>query len=170
MKLFNNTEFNAMEDLLIEQVEDLYDAEKRLTGALPKMAEAAHAPELETAFREHLAETEGHVTRLEQAFKLLGREPKRDTCDAMKGLISEGEEMIEAKGDPHVRDAALVAAAQRVEHYEMAGYGAARNFAKRCGRDDIAELFQATLDEEKAADSTLTRIAEQTVNVGAAAV
>lgn len=170
MKLFNTNEFNSMEDLLHDQIEDLYDAEKRLTGALPKMADAAHTPELETAFREHLAETEGHVTRLEEIFRLLGREPKRETCDAMKGLISEGEEMIEAQGNPTVRDAALIAAAQRVEHYEMAGYGTARNFAKRCGRDDIAELLQATLDEEKSADGKLTNIAEQTVNPAGAAV
>ena len=170
MKLFNTNEFNSMEDLLHDQIEDLYDAEKRLTGALPKMADAAHTPELETAFREHLAETEGHVTRLEEIFRLLGREPKRETCDAMKGLISEGEEMIEAQGNPTVRDAALIAAAQRVEHYEMAGYGTARNFAKRCGRDDIAELLQATLDEEKQADGKLTNIAEQTVNPAGAAV
>jgi ferritin-like metal-binding protein YciE len=120
MKLFTSLEFNSLEDLFIEQIEDLYDAEKRLTQALPKMAEASHSPDLRSAFQTHLRETEGHVVRLERIFQKLGRSPERETCEAMKRLIAEGEAMISAKGDPNVKDAALIAAAQRVEHYEIA--------------------------------------------------
>jgi ferritin-like metal-binding protein YciE len=164
MQLFNNQKFDNLQDLLIEQIEDLYDAEKRLCNALPKMADAASNQELASAFREHLEETKQHVTRLERAFQMLEHKPSRDTCDAMKGLISEGEDMIEAKGDNDVRDAALIAAAQRVEHYEMAGYGTIRTFAERLGRKDVASIFQETLDEEKAADQKLNTIAQSIVN------
>jgi ferritin-like metal-binding protein YciE len=167
MKLFNSVTFETLDDLLIEQIEDLYDAEQRLTDALPKMAEAATNPTLAGAFRAHLVETKQHVTRLENVFQLLGKEPSRETCDAMKGLISEGEDMIGAKGSDAVRDAALIAAAQRVEHYEMAGYGSARTFASQLGRNDVANILQQTLDEEKAADKTLSQIAESAVNARA---
>jgi ferritin-like metal-binding protein YciE len=169
MKLFNGEEFKTLDDLLIEQIEDLYDAEQRLCDALPKMADAASNQELAHAFREHLAETKQHVSRLEEVFNLLQKKPSRDACDAMKGLISEGEEMINARGSAEVRDAALVAAAQRVEHYEMASYGSARNFAERLGRSDVASLLQATLDEEKSADQKLSDLAESTVNPKAVA-
>lgn len=168
MALFSRTEFNNLEDLFVDQLEDLYDAEKRLTKALPKMAETAKSPQLGSAFREHLRETEGHVRRLEDVFRMLGRTPNRETCEAMQGLVKEGEEMMQAKGDDLVRDAALIAAAQRVEHYEMAGYGTARTFARRLGLEPAAKLLQETLDEEVAADHKLTNIAEQTVNVQAA--
>ena len=168
MKLFNTTKFENLDDLLIEQIEDLYDAETRLCDALPKMSEAASDPQLVKAFGEHLSETKQQRTRLEEAFRMLGREPSRETCDAMKGLISEGEDMIEAEGEPHVRDAALIAAAQRIEHYEMAGYGTVCSFARRCERDDVADLLGATLEEEKAADAKLTSIAEASVNMKAA--
>lgn len=165
MGLFSSVEFNNLEDLFVHEIEDLYDTEKRLTKALPKMAEAAHDAELKQAFHRHLKETEGQVSRLERIFESLGRTANRETCDAMKGLIKEGEEMISAKGDDSVCDAALIAAAQRVEHYEMAGYGTARTFAQRLGFHEAARLLQETLDEEKQADSTLTRIAEGSVNV-----
>jgi ferritin-like metal-binding protein YciE len=168
MKLFNKTKFDTLDDLLVEQIEDLYDAEQRLTDTLPKMAEAASNSQLATAFRTHLEETRQHVNRLENVFQLLGKEPSRETCDAMKGLISEGEDMIDAEGSPEIRDAALIAAAQRVEHYEIAGYGSARTFASRVGRDDVAAILQQTLDEEKAADKKLTQIAESSVNPSAA--
>lgn len=167
MGLFTSKSFDSLEDLFCEQLEDLYDAEKRLTHAIPKMADAAESAELKNAFKHHLSETEGHVKRLEQAFQQLGKSPSREACEAMKGLITEGEEMVQAKGDAHVKDAALIAAAQRVEHYEMAGYGTARNFAERLGRTEIAQLLQQTLDEEKAADKKLTDIAEQLVNPSA---
>jgi ferritin-like metal-binding protein YciE len=167
MKLFNS-EFNSLNDLFVEQIEDIYDAEKRLTQALPKMAEAATSMELKNAFNTHLGETEGHVARLDNIFRQMGIEPKRETCAAMKGLISEGEDMIKAAGDPDVKDAALIAAAQRVEHYEIAAYGSLRTFAQRLGFNQAANLLQQTLNEEGAADKKLTRIAESSVNVMAA--
>jgi ferritin-like metal-binding protein YciE len=168
MGLFSSHEFNSLEDLFLEQISDLYDAEQRLTEALPKMAEAAHSPALKNAFQNHLRETKGHVSRLERIFKQLGKTAERETCAAMKGLIAEGSEMIDAKGDPHVKDAALIAAAQRVEHYEMAGYGTVKAFAKQLGRTEIASELQKTLDEEGNADKLLTQIAEQEANVQSA--
>jgi ferritin-like metal-binding protein YciE len=167
MGLFSNVEFNSLEDLFIEQLKDMYDAEQRLTKALPKMAKTAHNGELKRAFEEHLEETKNQVTRLEQIFEILGKDAERKTCAAMKGLIEEGDEVISAKGDADVRDAGLIAAAQRVEHYEIAGYGTARTFAERLGYNDVARLLQQTLDEEGAADKKLTQVAEQTVNVQA---
>jgi ferritin-like metal-binding protein YciE len=169
MKLFTSTEFNSFQDLFVDQLEDLYDAEQRLTQALPKMADAANSNQLKQAFRQHLTETQGHVSRLETIFRQLGIDPKRETCQAMKGLIAEGEEIVDAKGDPAVKDAALIAAAQRVEHYEISGYGTARSFALRLGRSDAANLLQQTLEEEKAADQKLNQIAESSVNVQASA-
>jgi len=162
---FLSLEFRNLNDLLVQQLHDLYDAEQRLTEALPKMAEAATSSELKSAFNDHLRETQGHVRRLEQVFNQMGCEPKRETCMAIKGLIAEGDEMITAKGDDHVRDAGLIAAAQRVEHYEMAGYGSVRTFAQQLGMQEVASLLQKTLDEEGAADKKLTRIAEGFVNV-----
>lgn len=164
MPLFSSIEFNSFNDLFVNQIEDLYDAENRLTKALPKMAEAAHSSQLKQAFQSHLTETEGHVSRLEQIFREINVEPKRETCEAMKGLIAEGEEMIKAHGDPDIKDAALIAAAQRVEHYEMSGYGTARSFAQRLGLNQAATLLQQTLNEEKAADQKLNTIAESSVN------
>lgn len=168
MGLFTSTEFNSLEDLLVDQLQDLYDAETRLVSALPKMADAASDTRLKSAFTSHLTETKQQVNRLEQAFKLLNLDAKGKSCEAMKGLVKEGEEMISAKGDSSIKDAALIAAAQRVEHYEMAGYGSARTFAQRCGRQDIAALLQQTLDEEGNADKKLTQIAETWVNASAA--
>ena len=167
MGLFTSKEFNSLDELFLDQIRDLYDAEKRLVEALPKMAEAASSSELKAAFNDHLRETEGQVRRLEQVFRHLEENPSRESCAAMKGLISEGDEMVQAKGDPAVKDAALIAAAQRVEHYEMAGYGVARNFAQRLGHTAAASLLQQTLDEEKKADLKLTQIAERSVNVQA---
>jgi ferritin-like metal-binding protein YciE len=168
MKLFSS-EFNSLHDLFVEQIGDLYDAEQRLTNALPKMADAASSPQLKQAFQHHLLETEGHVSRLESVFTQMGLEPKRESCAAMKGLIAEGEDMIAAKGDPDVKDAALIAAAQRVEHYEMAGYGTARSFARRLGLTQAVQLLEQTLEEEKAADQKLNQIAESSTNVRASA-
>jgi ferritin-like metal-binding protein YciE len=168
MKLFTSTEFNSFQDLFVNQLEDLYDAEQRLTQALPKMAGTADANQLRQAFQQHLTETQRHVSRLETIFRQLGIDPKRESCEAMKGLISEGEEVVDAKGDPAIKDAALIAAAQRVEHYEISGYGTARSFALRLGHKEAADLLQQTLDEEKAADQKLNQIAESSVNVQAA--
>jgi len=167
MALFGGTEFNSLEDLFVNQIEDLYDAENRLTKALPKMADAASSSSLKQAFQSHLTETEGHVSRLEMIFREVKAEPKRETCQAMKGLISEGEEMIDATGDNAVKDAALIAAAQRVEHYEISGYGTARTIAQQLGMTNVANLLQQTLNEEKAADQKLNTIAESSVNVRA---
>ncbi|HZQ53472.1 MAG TPA: ferritin-like domain-containing protein [Bryobacteraceae bacterium] len=169
MSLFSSTEFNSFKDLFVNQIEDLYDAENRLTSALPKMADAANSSQLKQAIRQHLTETQGHVSRLESIFREINVEPKRETCQAMKGLIAEGEEMISAKGDPDIKDAALIAAAQRVEHYEMSGYGTARAFARRLGLTQAANLLQQTLDEEKAADQKLNQLAEAGINQQAAA-
>eukprot|EP00913_Durusdinium_trenchii_P005673 g5291.t1 len=148
--------------------EDLYDAEQRLTKALPKMKDAAASAELKQAFEQHLKETEGQVRRLEQVFDLIGKKAEAKTCEAMKGLIAEGEEVIDAKGNESVKDAALIASAQRVEHYEMAGYGAARSFARQLGLDQVARLLQETLDEEGSADKKLMQLAEQSINLQAA--
>lgn len=164
MPLFTNIELNSFQDLFVNQIEDLYDAEMRLTNALPKMAEAANSVQLKQAFQHHLGETQAHVSRLEQIFRQLNLDSKRETCEAMKGLIQEGEQMIKAKANPEIKDAALIAAAQRVEHYEMAGYGTARSYANRLGLPQAAGLLQQTLQEEKAADEKLNSIAESAVN------
>lgn len=164
MGLLTSKKLETMDDLFLDQIKDLYDAEKRLVDALPKMAEAASSPELKNAFESHLTETRGQVERLERVFQTLGKDPSRETCDAMKGLISEGESIVNANGDAAIKDAALIAAAQRVEHYEMAGYGSARSFANQLGRSDVAQILQETLDEEGAADQKLTAIAEGGVN------
>jgi ferritin-like metal-binding protein YciE len=168
MGLFTSTRFDTLDDLLCDQLQDLYDAEQQLTKALPQMAEAANSPQLKQAFQKHLQETNYQVNRLEQVFRLMGKEPKSKTCDAMKGLVSEGNHVIKAEGDAEVRDAALIAAAQKVEHYEIAAYGTARTFAQRLGLDAAAELLQATLDEEGATDKKLTQLAEAGINREAA--
>jgi len=170
MNIFESKSFDSLDDLLIEQIEDLYDAERRLCKALPRMADAASDPKLREAFLDHLGETQGQIKRLQSAFEMLDREPTRDACDAMKGLIREGEEMIHAGGDRRVRDAALIAVAQRIEHYEIAGYGVVCSLAQSVGRDDIAGLLHDTLEEERAADESLTRLAESSVNREAAGV
>lgn len=169
MSLFNTTRFDSLNDLFLEQIRDLYDAEQRITKALPKMMDAAHAPALKQAFKSHLQQTEGHISRLEQVFSQVGADKKRETCLAMKGIIEEGENMIAAEGDADVKDAALIAAAQRVEHYEMAGYGTARTFAETLGLNQAATLLEATLKEEKDTDSKLTKLAESGINREAAA-
>jgi len=167
--MFSSKQFDSFDTLLVDQLEDLYDAEQRLTKALPKMASAAHSSTLKSAIQQHLQQTENHVTRLERVFGILGRSPQGTTCYAMKGLIEEGQEAIDATGDPDVKDAALIAAAQRVEHYEIAGYGTVRTFAERLGRSDAAQLLQETLNEEESTDKKLTQIAEQNVNIKAQA-
>jgi ferritin-like metal-binding protein YciE len=161
-------EFNNLHDLLVHELKDLYDAEQRLTEALPEMAEAAHDPQLQQAFTQHLGQTRMHVDRLEQVFRQLNEEPERETCPAMKGLIKEGEEIISADGDPATLDAGLIAAAQKVEHYEIASYGSVRSHAQRLGYSDAAQTLQMTLDEEGAADKLLTKIAESSANRQAA--
>ncbi len=157
----------SLRDLLVEQLQDLYDAESRITKALPKMAKAATSPALKAAFEKHLRETEGQVKRLEQVFEALGETAKTKTCKAMQGLIAEGEETMSEDAEPEVLDAALIAAAQRVEHYEMAGYGTVRAYAKLLKQDACVRLLEQTLEEEKATDEALTTLAESTINVEA---
>ncbi|HLK17856.1 MAG TPA: ferritin-like domain-containing protein [Bryobacteraceae bacterium] len=157
-----------LEDLFVEQIEDLYDAEQRLVKTLPKMAEASTSPQLRQAFESHLEETKGHVRRLEQVFQALRKKPKGQTCDAMKGLIEEGDDMISNTEQSPLRDAGLIAAANRVEHYEIAAYGSVLSFAKTLGVQEALSLLDATLTEEKKADEKLTQIAETSVNESAA--
>ena len=157
----------TLHDLYVEELKDLYNAENQLLKALPKMAKAASSPELSQAFKDHLEETHGHVQRLEKLFKKLDMSPKGKKCKAMEGLIEEGKEVMEEDCDPSVLDAALIAAAQRVEHYEMAGYGCVRTFARLLGDEAAAELLQETLDEEGAADKKLTELAETVINAKA---
>lgn len=161
---------STLKELYVEELKDLYNAEGQLLKALPQMAAAATSPKLKAAFEEHLSQTEGHVQRLTQIFDGLGEKPTGKVCKAMKGLVAEGEEVIEEDGESHVKDAALIAAAQRVEHYEMAGYGSARSFAKLLGEKEAVALLQQTLDEEGAADETLTKLAESSINKQAKAV
>src|SRR6476660_4815156 len=136
----------SLRDLYIEELRDLYNAENQLVKALPKMAKAASAPELRAAFEEHLAVTEGQVERLDQIFEKLGERATGKKCVAMEGLIEEGKELMKEEAEPSVLDAALISAAQKVEHYEIAGYGCVRTYAQRLGRDDDADLLQATLE------------------------
>ena len=160
--------FETLHDLYLNELRDLYSAETQLLDALPKMAEAAGSSQLKEAFTGHLKQTEGHVRRLEEIFEALGEEPSGEICKAMQGLIAEGEDYVKASGERDVRDAGLIGAAQRVEHYEMAGYGTTRALAERLGESEAAEKLQATLDEEGEADQKLTAIAEGEVNAEAA--
>ena len=159
---------NSLRELLVEELRDIYDAEKRLTKALPKISKASSHDELKSAIDAHLEETREHVTRLEQAFDALDTPARAKTCAAMKGLIEEGDEDAgEDYADEGLKDAAIIGSAQRVEHYEIAGYGCARTFAQQLGHDKVAAMLQETLDEEKAADEKLTEIALQSVNEAA---
>ncbi len=164
MGIFHTETFNSLADLLKHELGDIYDAEHRIAEALPKMADRATSAKLKTAFKEHLAETKGQIARLEQCFKLLDWDAKRHTCPATKGLIQEGEEILDAKGDPDTIDAGLIMSGQRVEHYEIAAYGTARTHARRLGHEAVADLLQETLDEEYAADEKLGELAEHSIN------
>ncbi|MEY2467288.1 MAG: hypothetical protein QOD03_1809 [Verrucomicrobiota bacterium] len=158
----------SLEDLLLHEVQDLYSAEKQLIKALPKVAEQISSPELKTAVEEHLAQTEEHVNRLEQVFTLLGAEAKATTCKAMKGLLKEADDLLGEDAPPATKDAAIILAAQRVEHYEIASYGTATKWAASLGRSDIKQLLGQTLDEEEKTDSRLSLLAESGINQKAA--
>ena len=155
---------DTLQKLYVEELRDLYNAENQLLKALPKMAKAASSEELKNAFEKHLEQTETHVERLEQVFEELDQTPKGKTCRAMKGLIQEGSEILEEEGDPSVLDAGIIVAAQKVEHYEIAGYGSVRTFANLLNQEKAAELLQATLDEESEANKLLNGLAETIVN------
>lgn len=153
-----------LQDLYVDELKDLYSAEKQILKTLPKMAKAAAYPELKDAFNEHLEQTRHQVKRMENILGELGITPRGKTCIGMKGILKEGSELLKEKADPAVKDAGLIAMAQRVEHYEMAGYGTARTFAQMLGFNDAAHALQETLNEEGNADHKLTRLAESQVN------
>lgn len=163
-------EKNTLHDAFLDELRDMYHAEKQLTSALPKLAKKAKNPDLADAFQSHLAETENHVTRLEQVFEELGETAKAKTCEGMKGIISEANEMIGESFDEQTMDAVLIASAQRAEHYEIAAYGTLVTWARTMEHDSAADLLQQNLDEEKAADEKLTDIAESGVNEQAAQI
>ena len=158
---------DSLQDLYVEQLRDLFSAENQILAALPKMEAAASHPELKQAFRTHLAQTREHVRRLEQIFGALGESPSGETCDGMKGLLKEGAKTMQEKADSDVLDAALIADAQRVEHYEIAGYGCVKTYARLLGREGDVELLQQTEDEEGETDELLSGLAESTINVDA---
>jgi ferritin-like metal-binding protein YciE len=158
----------TLQDLYIHELKDIYSAEKQILDALPQMAKGASHDELRQAFEEHHRVTEEQVRRLDTIFDELGQKPQGQKCKGMEGLIAEGKEMLKEKADPDVRDAGLIAAAQRVEHYEIAAYGTARTYAKQLGLDNHVELLQRTLDEEGQTDQRLSKLAESRINTDAA--
>jgi ferritin-like metal-binding protein YciE len=160
-------ELDSLKNLYIEELKDLYSAEKQLVKALPKMVRAAKHPELKAAFEEHLEQTKGHVDRLEQVCEMLGVSPRGKKCAGMEGLIEEAQELIGEEPEPDVLDAGLISKAQHVEHYEMAGYGTVRTYAKQLRLAKQLELLQETLDEEGETDKKLTELAVTSVNVDA---
>jgi ferritin-like metal-binding protein YciE len=155
---------DTLEKLYISELRDLYSAENQLLKALPKMAKGASSPELKDAFEKHLEQTKGHVERLEELFEQLDESPKGKTCQAMKGLIEEGSEILKEEGEESVLDAGMIVAAQKVEHYEIASYGSVRTFANLLGQDEAARVLQSTLDEEFETNEILNRLAETVVN------
>ncbi|MDX1952998.1 MAG: ferritin-like domain-containing protein [Verrucomicrobiota bacterium] len=157
----------TLQELYLDMLKDTYDAEQQLTKSLPKMAKACENEELRAAFEEHLEVTNGQIQRLDQIFEMLGEKSKGKKCMAMKGLLEEAKELMEEDADPNVLDAGLIAAAQKVEHYEIAAYGCLRTYAELMGLDEQAELLQETLDEEKEADDNLTDLAETCINLEA---
>ena len=161
-------EMNTLRDLYIDELKDLWSAEKQLIKALPKMAKAANDPELSKAFLTHLRQTERQVERLEKVFEDLGESPRGKKCVGMEGLIEEGNELIKEDPDPDVLDAGLISKAQHIEHYEIAGYGTVRTYAQLMGEDRQAQLLQQTLDEEGETNKLLTQLAESSINIEAA--
>ena len=157
----------SLQDLFLNELKDIYNAEKQIVRALPRMAKAAEAPELAQAFTKHLRETEGHVQRLERIFKSLDQPTRGKTCKGMQGLLEEGKEILEEEGAPEVIDAALISAAQRVEHYEIAAYGCLRTYAQLLGLGDADRLLEQTLKEEEATDKALTALGEGGLNQAA---
>jgi len=163
------SKITTLEDLYTDMLKDLYSAEKQLVKALPKMAKAAQSPDLQKAFQNHLKQTEGHVDRIERIFSDMEGSPRGKKCAAMEGLVEEGSELLQEDIEPNVLDAGLIAAAQKVEHYEIASYGTVRAWAERLGKNRAVPLLQQTLDEESAANEKLTQIAESQANLVAQA-
>jgi ferritin-like metal-binding protein YciE len=162
-------ELDSLQKLYVEELKDLYSAEKQIIQALPKMVKKASHPDLKAALQEHLEVTRVQLERLDQIFEGLGKSPRGKKCKGMEGLLEEGKEMMQEDMEDDVMDAALIAAAQRVEHYEMAGYGTVRTYAQLLGDKNAAKLLQQTLDEEGDADKKLTKLAESSINVEAMA-
>lgn len=160
-------ELSTLKDLYIHELKDLYSAEKQIIQALPKLAKAASNPDLVAGFKKHLEETKEHAVRLEKILKSHDQTTRGPKCKGMEGVVAEGAEMIEEEADDEVRDAGLIAAAQRVEHYEMAGYGTARTYAELLGDTAGAKLLQTTLDEEGATDKKLSKLATSAINIAA---
>jgi ferritin-like metal-binding protein YciE len=158
---------NSFEELLVHEMRDLYDAEQHITKALPKMIKAASSPDLRAALQDHLEVTKVQIGRLEEAFGALGQPTKGETCKGLKGLLDEGEALIDEKAGPAVKDAGLIVAAQKIEHYEIASYGSVRTWAMTLGHERVADLMERTLQEEKDADKKLTALAESAINVQA---
>jgi ferritin-like metal-binding protein YciE len=161
-------QLETLQDLYIHELKDLYSAENQLIRALPKMAKAAKNQELAAGFQEHLEQTKEHAARIEKILAKHKKSTRGSRCKGMEGLIAEGSEMVEEQADPEVKDAGLIAAAQRVEHYEIAGYGTARTYAEMLGDNEGAKLLQTTLQEEAATDEKLTKLAKSSVNIAAA--
>lgn len=158
------SKLKTLDDLLEHQMKDLYSAEKQIIDALPKMIKSTEDAKLKKAFETHLEETKGQKARLEQACEILGISPGRIKCKAMEGLVEEGEEAIDENATPEVKDASLIAAAQRIEHYEIAGYGTAAHYAERLGHQEVAKLLRQTLEEEQKTDTLLNKLAKNSIN------
>jgi ferritin-like metal-binding protein YciE len=167
MKGARNMETNSLRELYVEHLRDLYSAENQITKALPRMAKKAGSEELKQAFEEHLQQTENQIARLERIFTNIEKGPRGKKCVGMEGLIEEGKEVMSEKMEAEVMDAALIAAAQKVEHYEIAAYGTVRAYAELLGEEEAMQLLTETLEEESATDQKLTEIAESTINVEA---
>ncbi len=161
------SKMQTLDDLYTDMLKDLYSAEKQLVKALPKLAKNAQSADLQKAFQEHLKQTEGHVERIERIFSDLGGSPRGKKCVGMEGLVEEGNELLQEQVDPDVLDAGLIAAAQKMEHYEIASYGTVRTWAERLGYNQAAQLLQQTLDEEGEANKKLTQLAESHINMEA---
>jgi ferritin-like metal-binding protein YciE len=161
-------QLETLQDLYIHELKDLYSAEKQLIRALPRMAKTARNERLAAGFKEHLEQTKEHAARIEKILAEHKQSTRGSKCKGMEGIIAEGAEMIEEKADPEVKDAGLISAAQRVEHYEIAGYGTARTYAELLGDNQGAKLLQATLGEEEETDQKLTKLAKSSINVAAA--
>jgi ferritin-like metal-binding protein YciE len=162
-------ELQTLQELFVDELKDLYSAENMLVKALPKMAKSADSPDLRNAFEQHLRQTEGHVARIEQVCQQLGESPRGKSCKGMSGLIEEGDELMKEDAEPEVLDAGLISAAQRVEHYEIAGYGTCCAYARQLGLEEAANLLAQTLEEEKATDKKLTELAYAHINMDAIA-
>ncbi len=157
----------TLNDLYVEELRDLYSVENQILKALPQMVSAATSPELKSGFQAHLKQTQEHVSRLDQIFENMGKSPRGKHCKGMEGILEEGKELLKEDAEPEVLDAGLITAAQHVEHYEIAGYGTVRTYAKLLGETEAASLLQKTLDEEEQTDRKLTQLAESHINLQA---